>query len=108
MARVSKEVAREHERKAWDLRQQGWTHGRIAAEVGLERSSVTKILARLSDRYLKQFQEDVGRVKAEQTAQLEHLYFEAVSAWERSQGTARPSAGRPPPAPARAGPARSA
>jgi transcriptional regulator with XRE-family HTH domain len=87
MGKPTKEVVRERERRAWALRQQGWTQERIAAELGVEQSTVSRILARLSDRYLRELSAAVGRMKAEQTAKLNELYFQVMQAWERSKGT---------------------
>jgi hypothetical protein len=83
--RPEAEKAREHERRAWDLRQQGWTHARIAAELGLERSAVTRILARVNKRVLKEMHAEVAAQKVEQSARLDFVIDEALQAWERSK-----------------------
>ena len=94
--KVSKEQSREWERRAWELRQQGWTQGRIAVALGVDSSAVCRILARLRERYLRELTRKISRYKAEQTAQLEHLYDRALQAFEMSQlpevlgGSARP------------------
>lgn len=85
MAKVPREVIRERERRAWELRQQGATHDRIALELGVDRTTVTKLLARLSQRYLATIQEEVGAVKGEQVAQLSYIYDEAMQAWSASK-----------------------
>ena len=78
-------MAREHERRAWGLRQRGRTQEQIAAELQITQQAVSKILARVSDRYLKQVEAKVGRIKAQQTAQLEQIVSESMDAWERSK-----------------------
>lgn len=83
--KVKPEQAREHEARAWALRQQGWTQQRIAAELGLGQSAVCRILARVSRRTLKELSDDVGRVKAEQSERLDFIIDEALQAWERSK-----------------------
>lgn len=83
--KVTKEQAREHERKSWELRQRGWTHERIAQELELDRSAVTKILSRVSDRVLAEMKDRVEQQKIEQTATLDHIKAEALAEWERSR-----------------------
>lgn len=83
--RVHKEILLERESKVWELRQCSWTQERIAAELGLNQSTVSRILARTTKRYAAQFMADVARVKAEQVAQLENIAYEAWQAWDRSK-----------------------
>lgn len=79
----------ERERRAWDLRQQGLTHERIAAELNLDRSTITKMLGRLSVRASKNMMEMVIEEKIGQIARLNHIVDEAMQAWERSKETAK-------------------
>lgn len=83
--KVTPTEAREHERRAWELRCKGWTYQRIAAEIKVDQSAVCKILRRTSDRVLAELGEDVKARKVEQTAQLEHVADECLQAWERSK-----------------------
>jgi hypothetical protein len=85
MVKVAREVTIARETRAWDLRQQGWTHERIAADLGVDRSTVTRILGRLSARYMAALAKDVDQVKGGQIAQLEYIADEAMQAWERSK-----------------------
>lgn len=87
--RVKPEQAREHERRAWELRQRGWTHTRIAAEIGVHLSAVGPILQRVSKRVLEEMGEDVARHKVEQDARLDWIIDEMAQAWQRSQQAAR-------------------
>lgn len=41
-----KQVTRERERRAWELRQRCWTEARIAAELGVATSTVCYMLQR--------------------------------------------------------------
>lgn len=83
--KLPREIVLERERRAWELRQRGWTHERIAQEIGVERSAVTKALGRMSKRTLARLGDEIMRAKAEQLAQLEFIADEALQAWERSK-----------------------
>lgn len=83
--RTPREVALEREQRAWKMRQQLYTHERIAAELGVDRSTVTKMLARVGKRYLNSIQNEVATLKAEQFSQLSHIADEAMQAWRASK-----------------------
>ncbi len=83
--RAAAGVRRGREIAAWELRQQGWSSGRIASELGVARSTVWKMLARVDRRALAQFEDQVMRQKVEQTEQLQQIVDEALQAWERSK-----------------------
>lgn len=85
---VPKEVTIERERRAWGLRQQGWSHARIGRELGVDDSTVTKMLQRICKRALASLKDRVEEMKAEQTVQLDHIQDEAMQAWERSKKNA--------------------
>lgn len=85
MSKEPREVILAREQQVWALRQQLWTHERIATALQLDRSTVTKILGRLSARYAKSLADQVDAVKGAQIAALEHLADEAMQAWERSK-----------------------
>lgn len=89
MARKSKEETRDQESRAWQLRCQGWTTYRIAAEIGITQSAVWKMLRRVEQRVLAGLKDSVVRMKATQTAQLENLLDEALQAWEKSKEPAQ-------------------
>lgn len=82
--RVSREVTREREMRAWGYRQQGWTEQHIADELGIDFTTVSKMLKRMDERFLKTQFAEVERLKAIQTSQLEHIYREALTRWEKS------------------------
>ncbi len=83
--RIKNDQAREHERRAWELRQQGQTQEQIAAELGVTHQSVSRILRRVSERTVRQLAEDVLLHKLVQNARLDHIIDEAMQAWERSK-----------------------
>lgn len=82
---VPREILRERERRSWDLRQKGWTHERIAVELNLERSTVSKILGRVSKRYNDHIIEAMAEERATQVARLNLIVDESMRAWERSK-----------------------
>jgi len=82
---IPKEVLAEREVQAWTLRQKLYTHQRIADELGLERSTVTKILQRVTKRALNGLSEDIREKKIAQLEQLEHIADEAIQGWHRSK-----------------------
>lgn len=83
--RVPKEVTRERERRAWELRQQLWTHERIALELGVDHSTITKMLARIRQRMLVQLNVEVGSRVAEQVGQLDQIADQSYQAWIKSK-----------------------
>jgi predicted transcriptional regulator len=87
--KIPKEISKERERVVWSLRQKCWTQERIAEYLEISQSAVAKILLRLNQRYSKELNEDIERVKTEQLAQLEHIADEAMQAWERSKEAAK-------------------
>jgi len=75
----------ERVRRAWALRCRGWTHQRIADDIGVNRATVTKWLAAVEARELGRLSDQVEQTKARHTAILEHIADEALQAWERSK-----------------------
>lgn len=86
---VPREVLQEREAQAWNLRQKLYTHQRIADELGVERSTVTKTLLRLSARANKQLVDLVTEQKLAQLEQLSYMADEAMQAWHRSKEAQR-------------------
>lgn len=83
--KIPKEVARQREDAAWELRQKGWTQQKIADELGITQTGVYRALRRAEARVLKRMGDRIAGIKATQHAQLEHVIMEAMSAWERSK-----------------------
>lgn len=89
MGKLNKDVTRERERIAWELRQKCWTQQAIADHLGVQQATVSLILRRVRRRVLEQLQADVEQVKGEQTEQLAYIAAEAMAAWLRSQKPAK-------------------
>lgn len=85
MPRINATQQRERERQAWAYRAEGMTHERIAELIGAERSTITKMLARLADRALGELTEDVSEEKMAQVSILRRIVDESMQAWERSK-----------------------
>jgi hypothetical protein len=79
------EATRNDERRAWELRCQCWTIRRIADELGLDESTVGKMLKRKEKALAAEFREEAEEIKARQTEQLALIAEQALAAWERSQ-----------------------
>ena len=75
----------ERERRAVELSIQGWQQHQIAAELGVSQPAVSKILARTEDRRLQEIAQLVSRHKARQEMRLEHLFGQAMRAWNDSK-----------------------
>ena len=83
--RAMREVAREREKQAWELRIRNWSIPAIGRELGVTAEGARKILKRIEARTLRELTASVGLIKARQTCQLEHLITEAYTAWEKSK-----------------------
>jgi predicted transcriptional regulator len=80
-----KEAKIEKERRAWDLRVKGRTHQSIADELEVERSTVSKMLSRLSHKAKKELLDDVVAEKVSQITRLHYMIEELLKAWDRSK-----------------------
>ncbi len=76
---------RTRELRALELATLGWPQHRIAADLGVSQAAVSKILKRIELRLLRELTETVERQKARQTLRLDHLFAEAMAAWEQSK-----------------------
>lgn len=63
----------------------GWTQPQIARDLGISQAAVSKLLKRIETRLLRELAETVQRQKARQTLRLEHLFAEAMRAWNESK-----------------------
>jgi hypothetical protein len=84
-ATYPKEIRKDIERRAWDLRQRFWTHQRIADELKVDRTTITRCLARIERRLARDFVGRAERIKVRQTYQLENIAADAFAQWERSK-----------------------
>lgn len=82
---VPREVLRQRETQVWDLRQAGMTHERIALEMNMERSTITKMLSRLSNRANATIMSEMVSEKISQITRLNFIVDEAMQAWSRSK-----------------------
>ncbi len=76
---------RTRERRAMELATVGWSQHQIAADLGISQAAISRILARIETRILRELAETVERQKARHTVRLEHLFAEAIRAWEQSK-----------------------
>ena len=63
----------------------GWSQHQIAGDLGISQAAVSKILKRVELRLLRELTDTVERQKARQSIRLEHLFAEAMRAWENSK-----------------------
>jgi hypothetical protein len=68
-----------------ELRVQGWSQPQIAADLGITQAAVCKLLKRIETRHLRELTETLGRQRARQALRLEHLFAEAMRAWNESK-----------------------
>lgn len=87
--RGRRELALQRAAKAWELRTRDWSEERIAAELEVSQSGVSRMLKRSADRLLTDMEGTILRYKAEQTRIHEHLVREVLEAWERSKEAAQ-------------------
>ena len=73
------------ERRVVDLATVGWSQHAIAAELQISQAAVSKILARVDARTLRELTTSMERQKVRQTQRLEFVYAEAMRAWRESQ-----------------------
>jgi predicted transcriptional regulator len=71
--------------RAWELNAAGRSQREIAAELGISQPAVCKILRREADRLIADRRGDLERQLVRLLARDEHLFGEAVRAYERSQ-----------------------
>lgn len=79
-----RQEVQEREREIWRRRIQGDTQERIATSLNVSQQAVSLALRRIEKRLAGEFVAEVAQIKARQAAQLEHVYAEAMAAWERS------------------------
>ena len=87
---VQKRVAkRSRELRAIELAAQGWTQSEIAEDIGLTRSGVSKMLQRVEGEVFEELKERIEAQKVTQTLGLQHIYRQALRAWESSKEDAK-------------------
>jgi len=63
----------------------GWSQPQIAADLGITQPAVCKLLKRIETRLQHELAETSQRQRVRQTLRLEHLYAEAMRAWNESK-----------------------
>lgn len=76
---------RTRERRAMELAVLGWSQHHIAEDLGISQAAVSKLLKRVETRLLREAAETLGRQKARHALRLEHLFAEAMRAWNESK-----------------------
>ena len=71
-----------------ELATMGWSQHAIAADLQISQAAVSKILARVEARELRDLTATVERQKVRQTQRLEYVFREAVGAWQASKAGA--------------------
>lgn len=83
--RLPERIRTDLEQKAWLLKSKFWTEERIATELGVDQSTVNRMLQRVEARLVAEFTEKALAIKIQQTDRLEFLASEAIEAWEKSK-----------------------
>jgi predicted transcriptional regulator len=76
---------RTRELRTMELTVLGWSQHEIAADIGVTQAAVSKILKRVETRVLRELAVMVERQKVRHTLRLEHLFAEAIRAWDKSK-----------------------
>jgi transposase len=76
---------RSRELRAMELSNQGYSQSHIAAALGITQPAVSQMVRRMEERAFEDFATVLARRKARQTLRLDHVYAEAMAAWERSK-----------------------
>jgi predicted transcriptional regulator len=79
---------RDRERRAVELSTTGWSQHAIAADLQISQAAVSKILARVETRSLRELTATLERQKVRQTQRLEFVFAESVRAWQDSKAGA--------------------
>jgi len=81
---LERDRTQEREEQAWKLRVEGKTQVQIGESLGIPQQTVCDILKRVAARHAEEFRDHAEAVKTRQTEQLEQVYSQAMTAWERS------------------------
>jgi predicted transcriptional regulator len=76
---------RQREEDVVQLATEGHSQHEIARLTGISQPAVSKILRRVDERWLKDNAGRLERFRVEQARKSEHLYREALRAWEQSK-----------------------
>ena len=76
---------RTRELRVMELTVLGWSQHQIAGDLGVSQAAVSKILRRVEGRVLRELTAVIERQKVRHTLRLEHLFAEAIRAWDHSK-----------------------
>lgn len=76
---------RHREHQVLELWLQGQTQHQVAEALGITQAGVSKILKRADERFFREREQEIRRLKAQQTRQLLHVWSELMKAWHASQ-----------------------
>ena len=76
---------RTRELRVMELTVLGWSQHQIAADLAVSQAAVSKILRRVEERVLRELTAVIERQKVRHTMRLEHLFAEAMRAWDQSK-----------------------
>ena len=76
---------RTRELRVVELTVLGWSQHQVAADLGISQAAVSKVLARVETRILRELTAIVERQKVRHSLRLQHLFAEAMRAWEESK-----------------------
>jgi len=76
---------RSRELRAMELSNQGYSQSQIAVALGITQPAVSKMVRRIEERAFEEFATVLARRKARHTLRLDHVYAEAMAAWEQSK-----------------------
>ena len=87
------------ESQVWNLRVQGYYQQRIAEQLGLDESTVSRLLKSVRARLVAEFTREALELRLEQTEQLLFIASEAMQAWKASKPAPAPTPFPAPSAP---------
>jgi predicted transcriptional regulator len=86
MGNIAQDIMVEREHRAWELRiREHMTQAEIASELGIDQATVSRLLARAARARLEDKRQLIETQIAEQFDRLDHIFAEAMRAWEASK-----------------------
>lgn len=88
---LARDIARQREQQCWQLRAEFKTQNEIATILGIDQTTVSKILRKVNTQASEALIVQASQTKLLQVAQLEYVAMEAMRAWERSKEASKKS-----------------
>src|SRR5262245_46118950 len=79
------QTTRVREIRAWEMKLEGKSNEAIAKELGVDRSTVSKMLTRVQKRETARLRERLDAERMRTQERLQEIWGEAMEAWERSK-----------------------